>query len=453
MRAAFTLLAFAAAVFAASAAHAQWPTPASIRVDEPPATSQVVSTEEGEWVGEAPWGETIVDEYGGGYGYESVGPYCGDCGMGFPCDSVCGPHFSAKPEALLWWLQSMNVPKLVTTSPTGTAREDAGVLGPGFADTATTTTLFGGGRADNSTFAAGGRIALGWWTDADETLGIVGNFFMLQDADFSYSATSGGTPILARPFFNVAPLVGDPTQAASVLAYPAELAGSINIRGTSELYGAEAYLSENWFGWNQNRIDVSYGYRMLRLNELLQINDALEFLQDDGFVTAGTTIDSLDEFETRNIFHGGQLGVDWRRGGGRFTTDVGLKLALGNMNQRAKIAGQSTTSVPGGGSATSAGGLLALPTNIGEYERNRFSALLDFRLGCGWNWTPRSKITFAYTLTYVNHVLRPGDQISLNVNDSQLGGGTLTGTAAPLFAFNETDFWAQGVNVGWEYRR
>ena len=447
MRAALLSLAVVVAVGRVPAAYAQTPAAGadSVVMESPDGA--------GEWVGEAPWQGEYVDGYGvDAYGYDTVGPYCDDC-AGYACGGFCGPHFSVKPEVLLWWMPSMRVPKLVTTSPNNTPRENAGVLGDGFADTATTRTLFGGGRADDERFAAGGRIELGWWTDSEETLGFVGNFFMLEDVEFGYSAASGGDPILARPFFNVAPAVGDPRQAASLLAYPGELGGSIDIRGVAEFYGAEVLLQESWFGWNSSRIDVSYGYRGLRFQELLQINDSLEFLVDDGPILAGTTIIARDDFETRNIFHGGQFGMNWRRGGGRFTTDVGLKLALGNVTQRAKIAGQSTTSVPGGGSVTSAGGLLALPTNIGEYERNRFATLLDFKLGCDWCWTPRAKITLAYQLTYLNRVLRPGDQIDLNVNDSQLGGGTLTGTAAPLFAYQETDFWAQGLNVGFEYRR
>lgn len=457
MRAARLLVAFAASCLLAQGAAAQSPTLAQGHPRgsaTPPAASTTYQESAPSWVGEAPWEGEVVSEYGYGEpvaGYP--GAYPGDWGMGYGCDVVCGPHLTVQGEALAWWVQSMTVPKLVTTSPSATARESAGVLGAGFIDTAFTTTLFGGGLADEESFAAGGRATLSWWTDSDETLGIKGNFFALGDADFEYTATSGGTPILARPFFNVAPATGDPRQAASLLAYPGLLAGSINVRGRTELMGGEAYLQENWYQWGPHRIDVNYGYRTLRLDELLQIDDGLEFLQDDGFVLQGTTIVSRDEFETRNIFHGGQFGVVWTKDHGRWQWDGAFKLALGNIEQRAKIAGQSTTTVPGGGSATSAGGLLALPTNIGTYSRDRFGTLLDARLGLAWHWTPRAKLSLAYNLIYLNRTLRPGDQISLNVNDTQTGGGTLTGTGAPLFAFNETDFWAQGISFGLEYRR
>jgi hypothetical protein len=55
-------------------------------------------------------------------------------------------------------------------------------------------------------------------------------------------------------------------------------------------------------------------------------------------------------------------------------------------------------------------------------------------------------------------VLRPGNQINHNVNLSQNavldpnGVGTLVGPAQPAFLLNRSDFWAQGVSIGLEFR-
>ena len=38
------------------------------------------------------------------------------------------------------------------------------------------------------------------------------------------------------------------------------------------------------------------------------------------------------------------------------------------------------------------------------------------------------------------------------MNASQFPPGTLSGAARPNFVFHTTDFWAQGLNVGLEYR-
>jgi hypothetical protein len=58
---------------------------------------------------------------------------------------------------------------------------------------------------------------------------------------------------------------------------------------------------------------------------------------------------------------------------------------------------------------------------------------------------------------YWSQVVRPGSQIDRNINLSQsviLGNtnGILTGPASPMPLFNRTDFWAQGLSVGFELR-
>jgi hypothetical protein len=52
-------------------------------------------------------------------------------------------------------------------------------------------------------------------------------------------------------------------------------------------------------------------------------------------------------------------------------------------------------------------------------------------------------------------VVRPGNQIDRNINLTQsqfLGNGALTGQASPGPALSRTDFWAQGITFGLEYR-
>jgi hypothetical protein len=53
---------------------------------------------------------------------------------------------------------------------------------------------------------------------------------------------------------------------------------------------------------------------------------------------------------------------------------------------------------------------------------------------------------------YWNDVARAGDQIDPVVNTSQLPPGTLVGAPRPAFNFEDTHFWAHGINAGLEYR-
>jgi len=77
----------------------------------------------------------------------------------------------------------------------------------------------------------------------------------------------------------------------------------------------------------------------------------------------------------------------------------------------------------------------------------------------GYNLTKRLKLTTGYTLLYWSNLVRPGDQIDLDVNANLLprnNGGTpdpatIVPGDHPRFVFRQTDLWAQGLNLGAEY--
>ena len=51
---------------------------------------------------------------------------------------------------------------------------------------------------------SGGRFFLGYWFCDDHALGLEGGYFFTGPGVTNFSATSGGTPILTRPFINAA---------------------------------------------------------------------------------------------------------------------------------------------------------------------------------------------------------------------------------------------------------
>jgi hypothetical protein len=57
-----------------------------------------------------------------------------------------------------------------------------------------------------------------------------------------------------------------------------------------------------------------------------------------------------------------------------------------------------------------------------------------------------------YSLVYWSKVIRAGEQIDLNVNPSQFPPGDLVGAPQPQFRAVTTDFWAQGLNFGLDFR-
>src|SRR6185437_10894530 len=79
-----------------------------------------------------------------------------------------------------------------------------------------------------------------------------------------------------------------------------------------------------------------------------------------------------DHFHTSNQFYGGQIGTDimWSRG--RFFVDILGKLGLGTSVERATINGWSSYATSDGQSGKIGAGQLALPSNMGSYNRDKF---------------------------------------------------------------------------------
>ena len=123
-----------------------------------------------------------------------------------------------------------------------------------------------------------------------------------------------------------------------------------------------------------------------------------------------------------------------------------MKLALGNTHSRIDINGSTTTAA-----GTFAGGLLALPSNMGVHTSDQFSMVPELGLTLGYDLTCHLRATVGYSFIYWSNVSRPGDQIDLNVSPSQFPPTTQTATM-PAFVQHTTDFWAQGINVGLDYR-
>lgn len=164
---------------------------------------------------------TVSPEYDGPIAaHRPTGPdcsVCGNCGGG-PC-GVPG-WLWVRPEYLLWWTDGMDVPPLVTRSPAGTARSDVGVLGRD-----PTEVIYGDGEILDSS-RSGFRVRFGGWIDAASMWGIEGDYLNLSTESESFSASSNnGSPLIARPFFNINPTDPNTGQSAGPAREDAELIG------------------------------------------------------------------------------------------------------------------------------------------------------------------------------------------------------------------------------------
>ena len=147
------------------------------------------------------------------------------------------------------------------------------------------------------TCATAAASTFGYWLIDGEFLGVEGQYFTLQQGEPRSTRVanfSGGDPnaiILARPFTNVDPIYPEPIKMPRSIAFPMDLSrsgnygtgtldGSIDIRTTSNLQSAGALLRRLiWIDFTmQRRLDLLLGYRFLRLDDSVTINDASTYI-------------------------------------------------------------------------------------------------------------------------------------------------------------------------------
>jgi len=377
----------------------------------------------------------------------------------------CGPPewLWGQVSALAWWTKGMPLPPLVTTSPAGTPQVQAGVIG------AEGTQVLFGDRDYFSDPRAGGQFRIGGWLGKRRWVGMELDYTGLEDEQAQFLAASVGEQILARPFFNVG--TNTLTSDSALVAYPNLLAGTIYIEADSRFQMAGAHLITNIlcnFGTQCNRgaeaggcnngfrLDLRGGYRYIGLDEGITISESLVTT-----VTPRTGFQAYDHFATDNDFHGGEIGLAAKYRRQRWWAEALLEVALGRTQAQTRIDGQTRLIVPPGaedGQATlMTGDLLALSTNIGQYDLKSFAWAPQIALTFGYQLSPQLSIKLGYSGVFLSRVLRPDGVIDIGVNEMYIPAPTdpdlvPIGPARPAAAFSETTYWAHGFNLGLDYR-
>jgi hypothetical protein len=364
-----------------------------------------------------------------------------------PQCSTNGYRSWASSDYLLWWVKGAPLP-IALVSTGSPADAIPGAIGqPG------TRVLLGNEDQRFGAFS-GIRLTLGGWLDSDQSVGIEGSGFLLERRSNRFFAASdaAGNPVLAFPFFNRIP--GVEGEDALVISDPVgQFAGNVLVVSSLHLWGAEANgIISLWRRPNSNCVFL-FGFRYADLDERLRIVN----VTNDILVNPNTVTVLRDQFNTRNQFYGGQLGLryDWQ--GDRLSLALTGKLALGTTHEVVDVNGASTQSGPFAATPGSfAGGLFTQPSNIGEFSRNQFGVIPSIELKVGYQLSSRCKFLVGYDFLYWNQVARPGNQIDRNINLNQsplLGtGAALTAPVVPAYLFQRSDFWAQGVSFGLELR-
>ncbi|MBX7103945.1 MAG: BBP7 family outer membrane beta-barrel protein [Gemmataceae bacterium] len=381
-------------------------------------------------------------------------------------------------EFLAWGVKGANFPVLLTTStrtfPIGN-NPAAPVINPArvgnigsLADPQAVVLLDGNDL--NEQFRPGMRFGGGWWFDPCGVQGVDGSIFITPRRTGSYSANTGQYGNLYRPYFAVnrgLPETGGvPGESREVVGVAsAGINGQFNAELSSFFWGADLNYRRNLWAGCTTRVDGFAGFRYLHLDERFQATESIQFTRDTTFtdaagtvvrvVPAGLNISILDRFNTKNNFYGGQVGADveWRRD--RWSLGLRPSIALGCTQQNLNVTGAYQESMNGKVTAGFPGGLYALNSNIGSRSETNFTYVPEVQLKLGYFVTNNLRVTAGYDFLYWSSVIRPGDQIDRNldvVRVPPLTGGTPVVPASPAPLFNTTDFWAQGVSLGMEYR-
>ncbi|MHB0959984.1 MAG: BBP7 family outer membrane beta-barrel protein [Pirellulaceae bacterium] len=350
-------------------------------------------------------------------------------------------------EYLLWWMRGNPLPPLVTSSAAGTPRSEAGVLGaPG------TRVLLGGERVDDdarSGFRTSLGVRLGHWFDVCMDTELQFDYLWLGDGQTSgdFRADSLQYDILARPFYN-AELE---QQDAQLISFPNVATGGIWLETSSDFRAAGVVVRQGWLRGERGRLEWLAGYRYLQLQEELLAYESLVSTDPGGVIPLGTTFDIFEDVSTWNEFHGGDIGLQWWTHLRGWTVETTAKVAIGGWARSVEIRGETLTDSPGDEARLSAGGLLALPTNLGRHQSSSFSMAPELSIKVRRQLSRFLVLTLGYSVLVVDNVVRTGDQLDLVVNPTQINGGPLSGVPRPAVLMNDSRLWLQGFNIGLEW--
>jgi hypothetical protein len=285
---------------------------------------------------------------------------------------------------------------------------------------------------------AGGRADFGFFTNPTQCFGIGDRVWGLGKDALNFNVTSNNVPVLAIPFRDFATGNND----ALLVAYPGLRSGSITVSGSSSIIGNDVYGRILLCRDCNCRLDFITGWNYTRVADEIRIGSRSTVTESGGVDPTGTVRTVVDQFEARNDFNGGILGLQWQRDCGYWTTQLLTRISIGNMHETMLINGSTRVAVPGQDPQTASGGLFTAGSNIGRFSRDEFTAITEIGYNLSYRFAPCTQLTVGYTLIYWNDIATPGRSIDTTV------GTSTAGQTRPQFAFRHSDFWVQGLNLG-----
>jgi hypothetical protein len=373
-------------------------------------------------------------------------------------------RFWFRGDYLMMWTNGVHLPPLVTTGANGALPQ--------------ATILFGDQIVERDN-QSGFRTTAGVWLDDCHRWDVEFDYFTLGGDSVNFSAGSDamGNPLLARPIYNVDTLSPD----RQLVSSPGVLSGSVAVNAHDYFQSAGVLLSYNLCCCNRCctscgcggcesscgcgaqggcgeraagpcfgcSVELLGGYRFYNLSDSVTIGENLLAIAPP-ITNVGFLV--TDSFRTNNEFHGGDLGVRARFDCNHWFLELLGQLAVGDNCETTTIGGQTVITAPGQAPVRLNGGLLALGTNSGTYVRDSFTMIPQLELNLGYQFTCHWSAHAGYDLLYWGTVQRAADQISLDIDPNNVPPVVSPGSKFPVFPDKTSSFWAEGFNVGTEYR-
>ncbi len=407
------------------------------------------------------------------------------------CSDRCPNLFRFQAEGLIWWVKKGPEPAPLLTT---TTQNPPDILTYGGLPDTATVLLFGQTNMNYGT-QYGGRFTA--TLPLNDRVDLEGRgFFLLQKYfHFGVLGDSNGNPPLFEPQINMRPNIStdpnNPDFGSVVAGFPTSFPGVFGngifgVDSSTSLWGAEINSIIHLNTDSCWKVGVIAGFRTLCLSEAINVREGTQNITtafEDGFfylgsvfVNAGSRHDEEDSWKTVNNFYGGQIGLDVERQWGRFSLDLRATTALGGTVEKLSVSGATRviplgidlTAPAGSGIGVNStiipfvpvsnfGGVMTNPAVIGNHYRSAITTVNEFNFQLGYDLSSYLRLTVGYTFLYIGNVARPGEQIDSLVNQSWLPSGvhfdnTFAGKPYPRLLFPQTDYWAQGVSLGAEFR-
>lgn len=370
-----------------------------------------------------------------GHAYDSVFTDCCD-----PCDDCCD-RFWFDADYLYWKIKNSPEPVPLVVGQNAKGQPFTGT--------------FLGDRDIDLGWRSGGKFALGYWFDNSGCLGIECNYFFLgnKSKQFGVGTADNLAPRLRIPYFDV----NLDAEDSIALSTPGRFAGNAYLKLKNSMQGAELNVIAL-----VPSCDPFMSFGLLAGFRYWNFDEDLKFIVNSGLVSTPSIFNTIDKFNVQNNFYGGQLGASFDYHYCSFFFNLKGKVALGAMYQKLGIHGAFETNeisdTATGALVKYPGGIFALPSNIGNHKKTRFSVIPEVDVNLGYQFTECFSVHVGYSAMYVTNVLWAGKQIDPNINTTQSilfdfpnPQPPLVGPESPRARMRSEGLWVQGLNVGVQF--